>query len=183
MKAAFQAAGAGLVLGVLQLAAPVSASGSSVASDLARCAAITGADQRLACYDTLARRTLPPPPAAAAAAASPARSASGAAAVAPAAAAVAAQAPATPAPQNFGLTSHEQSAPSPPQDMQALVTRVTTDHQYNVLVTLDNSQIWTFNESDPALHTGDKVSIKRAALGSYLMITANHHSYHVRRVQ
>ena len=49
--------------------------------------------------------------------------------------------------------------------------------------TLDNGQTWTFNDSGATLRSGDAVSIKRGALGSYLLVTADHHSYHVRRVQ
>ena len=63
------------------------------------------------------------------------------------------------------------------------MTQVRSDRQYNVYATLDNGQIWTFNDSNAALRSGDPVSIKRGALGSYLLVTADHHSYHVRRVQ
>jgi hypothetical protein len=178
-----------LLVGVLQGTAPVYAASASVsASDLARCAAITGADQRLACYDTLARRTLPPPaaaappphPAAAVAAGSAPVAAAASAAPAPA---VAPSAAANQTPQNFGLSKHEQTAPDQPQVIKALVTQVTSDRLYNVYATLDNGQIWTFNDSNAALRSGEAVSIKRGAFGSYLLVTADHHSYHARRVQ
>jgi hypothetical protein len=160
-----------MALGFLPLAASVSFAGSSVSSsDLARCAAIVGADQRLACYDTLARHASVP---------SPQSLAPGAA---PAAAAVTGP-PVNQAPQNFGLTKHEQTAPAQPELIQARVTQLTTDRMGNVYVTLDNTQVWTFNEGNSALRAGDTVSIKHAALGSFLLITADHHSYHARRVQ
>jgi len=164
-----------LLLGFLPL---TTLAGSAVTTaDLARCAAIAGADQRLACYDTLARRALPPPAAAAAApSVAPLAAQTAAPVVAPSAAA-------HPAPQNFGMSPHEQTAPDQPQAIKARVTQLTTDRQYNVHVTLDNGQIWTFNTSDSPLRSGDTVTIKRSALGSYLLITADHHSWHAQRLQ
>jgi len=50
-------------------------------------------------------------------------------------------------------------------------------------VRLDNAQTWTFNAQDTLLRVGDKVTIKRAALGSYLMILPDYHSYRAKRVQ
>jgi hypothetical protein len=167
--------GAVLLLGVLPLT--TLAAGSTVnTSDLARCASIAGADQRLACYDTLARRALPPP---AAAAAAPSVAPSAAQTAAPVAASGAA---ANAAPPSFGMSRHEQTAPSQPEAIKALVTQVTTDRQYNVHVTLDNGQTWAFNESDSPLRPGDTVTIKRSALGSYLL-SADHHSWHAQRLQ
>ncbi|HUL17929.1 MAG TPA: hypothetical protein VLV29_01570 [Steroidobacteraceae bacterium] len=61
--------------------------------------------------------------------------------------------------------------------------QITTDRLDNIYVTLDNGQVWTFNASDSRLRPDDKVRVKRGALGSYLLIAADHHSYHVRRVQ
>src|SRR5689334_14198562 len=89
------------------------------AGAFAHCAAINGADERLACYDSLARAR-PSPPAAAAAAAAPAKatpqaapaSHAAAATAAPAAAATGAAAAgaaaptAEPAAKSFGLTQH-----------------------------------------------------------------------------
>jgi hypothetical protein len=170
-----QGGGAVLLLGLLPLTT-LAASAVNTA-DLARCAAIAGADQRLACYDTLARRALPPP-------AVPAAAPSTAPAAAPTAAPLAASsAAANPAPPNFGMSRHEQTAPSQAEAIKALVTQITTDRQYNVHVTLDNGQIWTFNASDSPLRPGDTVTIKRSALGSYLLTTADHHSWHAQRLQ
>jgi hypothetical protein len=90
---------------------------------------------------------------------------------------------ANPAPANFGMSRHEQTAPSQPESIQAVITQVTTDRQYNVRVALDNGQVWMFNASDTLLRAGDKVMIKRAALGSYLLVAADHHSWHAQRLQ
>lgn len=153
-----------------------SAAGPAVdASALAHCAAITGADERLTCYDALAHRTLYPP---AAAAVPPGPSVPGAAAVT-----TAQGAPASAVPQNFGLSRHEQTAPNQPDNIHAVVTETSADRQGNVYVTLDNGQQWTFNASDSPVRPNDKVTIERAALGSFLLVTANRHSYHVRRVR
>jgi hypothetical protein len=174
-----QSGGAVLLLGLLPLS---TLAGSAVnTSDLARCAAIAGADQRLACYDTLARRALPAP---AVPAAAPATAPAAAPTAAPlVASSAAASAPANPAPANFGMSRHEQTAPDQPQAVRARVTQITTDRQYNVHLTLDNGQVWTFNASDSPLRAGDTVTIKRSALGSYLLSTADHHSWHAQRLQ
>jgi hypothetical protein len=52
-------------------------------------------------------------------------------------------------------------------------------------VVLDNGQTWAFAEAmdDPWLGPGAAVTIKRGALGSFLLTTASKHSYHVHRVQ
>jgi hypothetical protein len=58
---------------------------------------------------------------------------------------------------------------------------MTQDRLNNVAVVLDNGQAWTFVEQDPRLRPGDSVTIKRAALGSFLMMTPSRHSYRVQR--
>jgi hypothetical protein len=166
--------GAVLLLGFLPVTTLAGAAVNT--SDLARCAAIAGADQRLACYDTLARRALPPAAAAAAPSAAPSAAQMAAPVATPSAAA-------NPPPANFGMSRHEQTAPSQPEAIKALIAQVTTDRQYNVHVTLDNGQIWAFNASDSPLRPGDAVTIKRSALGSYLLIAADHHSWHAQRLQ
>lgn len=169
-----------------QSAAPASGPG-----DLARCAAIDAPDQRLACYDTLAGR--PPDRGAPALSAAPAATSSpGVAAVsAPAQLSVAAQTPASTAndPRNFGLSAAQlhPTPPSAPSAVQAHVTQIiqsVTGFGRPILV-LDNGQTWIFTEApdDSRLASGDEVTIKRAALGSFLLTTPSHHSYHVHRLQ
>ena len=164
------------------------------AAALAHCAAINAADERLACYDSLARARPNPAPAAAAAPAGvkatpqsagpgtmPA-SASAATAAPVAAAAGTTAASTNPAAKSFGLTPH----PAPqqgPDRIEAQATRVDTDRLGNVHLSLDNGQIWTFNAPEALIRVGDTITIKRGALGSFLLTTPAHHTYKAQRSQ
>jgi hypothetical protein len=57
------------------------------------------------------------------------------------------------------------------------------DRLGNVRVALDNGQAWTFTATDALLRAGDPVTIKRGALGSFLLTTPSHHTYHAVRMQ
>lgn len=169
--------------------------GSSLAAaagtlDLAQCAAIAAADARLACYDALAgrapagaaqaRTVLVPPPTAAAA--TPANAAAGSSAPLVAAPSAAAAAD----PQNFGLTKAElHQAPAGPASVEAQVAAVSVDASGHAYVVLENGQTWVFTEADTdsRLRPGDTVSIRRASLGSFLMVTPSRHSYHAHRTR
>jgi hypothetical protein len=164
------------------------------ASELARCAAVAGSNERLACYDALAASVLPgatsalPGATLAPTASPPVASVAPAAQTTPVAAAVAGQsAPASRAvnpddPANFGLTRQQLKAiPSGPDSIKGIVSQLTEDRLNNVVVVLDNGQTWTFVEQDPRLRPGDSVTIKRASLGSFLMTTPSRHSYRVQR--
>jgi hypothetical protein len=48
---------------------------------------------------------------------------------------------------------------------------------------LDNGQAWELDEADPLLAPGDAVTIRRATLGSYLLITPSKRSHRVRRTR
>ncbi len=160
--------------------------------DVAHCAAIAAPDARLACYDALAgrapasaaeaRTTLVPPPIAAAptaAVATPANAAAGTAAPPEAVASAAAADP-----QNFGLTQAQQHlAPVGPSSVASTVAGVSVDASGHGYVVLDNGQTWVFTETeaDSRLQPGDTVSIRRASLGSFLMVTPSRHSYRVHR--
>ena len=134
------------------------------AGELARCAEIAAPDARLSCYDALAGRM---------------------------AASVRTPAGAPPAPRqrdaaDFGLNPVQpQPAPVAARSIEARVTKVIAVRPGlgHPSVLLDNGQVWTFTETedDARLGPGDPVSIKRAALGSFLMTTPSKHTYHVRR--
>ena len=174
---------------------------------LAHCAAISAADERLACYDSLARpkprpaaaanstpasgkasphaATAPPAsPAAAAAKAAPAAAAAGATAAGATATGAAAAGATADSAKSFGLTKHAvPAAEEGPDQIQAKVTRIDTDRLGNVRLSLDNGQVWTFNAQDTLIRVGDAVTIKRGALGSFLLRAPEHHTYKVQRSQ
>jgi hypothetical protein len=173
------------------LALSISASAAPSNSDMARCAAIDAPDARLACYDMLAHRPADKTPRAAATPASsaPAAPASAAKVTAPAtAAAVPAQAPAAapnPAdPKNFGLTPAQQRTTDlGPKSIVGHISIVSSDRTGQTVIVLDSGQSWTVLDNDGRLASGDAVTIKRAALGSFLMMTPSNHSYRVRRIK
>jgi hypothetical protein len=190
---------------ILGAALPVRAADQSSVSpgDIAYCARMTGADERLACYDDLARRKsarapAAPAPAAATAASSPtppsptpqsATQANPPAASAPVATQGTAVAPTTQAQSAqssagstgaFGLSRHEQVGPDV---ITATVSKVSYDQLGNINVYLQNGQLWTFNDSDGLLRPGDTVTIKHASLGSFLMLTPDRQSHRVKRLR
>lgn len=168
----------------------------TTARDLARCAGIAAPDARLACYDALAGRAAP----ATATAPTPAS-------IAPPAAATAnptptaSTAPPTPAPvstfasdpRNFGFSEAQQhaqaqphAAPQGPAAIQARIAKMIDNRAGRAYLVLDNGQTWVFVDADAddaRLSPGDPVTIKRASLGSFLLLTQSKHSYHVRRTQ
>jgi hypothetical protein len=150
------------VVGLTLVAAGGAALADS-AADLARCAAISAPDERLACYDALAglKPSRSPP-----AAAGP-RRATGADGDA----------------ESFAPLRHPPPAAAEgPKQIKALIAEVSVDRLGNVLVSLDNGQSWTFNDPNALLRRGDTVTIRRAALGSFLL-TAGRHSYRAQRLQ
>jgi hypothetical protein len=190
-----------LVLVLFPLTRSAVAAPAVDAGAFAHCAAISGADERLACYDSLARAR-PSPPAAAATAPAPAKATpqsppathSAAATAAPAvaaagtaatgaAAAGAAAATAEPATKSFGLTQHVAPADQGPDRIQAQATRVDIDRLGTVRLSLDNGQVWTFNAPEALIRVGDRITIKRGALGSFLLTTPEHHTYKAQRSQ
>jgi hypothetical protein len=50
------------------------------------------------------------------------------------------------------------------------------------LVRLDNAQAWELDQADPLLSVGDKVIIRRATLGSFLLTTPTKRVHRVRRL-
>jgi hypothetical protein len=74
-----------------------------------------------------------------------------------------------------------------PTAIQARVTKIVESRLGigHPAVVLDNGQTWTFTETndDARLGPGDPVTIKRAALGSFLMTTPSKRTYHVHRTQ
>ena len=199
-----------LLLALAGLAPGILAAAEGSESGLAKCAAIASAQERLACYDALSNPPVPTaapatpaaaPPAVAPAAptvAAPAAPAQkpGTAAPAPVAAppvSVPVPAPAAAAPAaaaaadggNFGLSAAQQKiAPTGPESIQAKVDHVYVNNASKSYVALDNGQTWTSTDGNFDLFDGESVTIRRAALGSFMLVsTKSKRTYHVRRVQ
>jgi hypothetical protein len=197
-----------LALAALRLPPGAAATPAADPGALSHCAAIVAADERLACYDSLVRpkpsaaatansapasakasphvATAPgTKPAAAAATAAPVAAAPTAAATtagATAAATTTAGAAADPA-KSFGLTKHPAPTEEGPDHIRAQVTRVDPGRFGDVRVSLDNGQAWTFTGPDALIRVGDAVTIRRGALGSFLLTTPAHRTYKAQRSQ
>jgi hypothetical protein len=157
---------------------PAQASSSnSLAAQVKRCALLADASARLACYDALAGAAAP---SAATAKAAPSPSAGGSAGTLPSSSAAAAPvaAPGTPAVPNvadFGVRNSPLQAERDPvreKTMLAVVSAVSFRGRGELVVTLDNGQVWRqLQPSDYPLKPGDHVEIDVAALGSYRLWT------------
>jgi len=130
--------------------------------DAAACGGITATEERLGCYDALAGRKSPGPRPATVPA-TPAQ-------------------PASDDADSFGLVKPQPPAPGPDK-IEARVVGLTADRQGHVTVTLDNGQTWAVSDADSRLQSGDTVTIRHAALGSYLLTTTARHSYRVQRLK
>ena len=83
----------------------------------------------------------------------------------------------------FGLAEHVAVKPQGPELIQATVAQVSADRSGTVSVALDNGQTWTFKDEDMRLKSGDRVTIRRAAFGSFLMTTPARQTHRVQRTQ
>jgi hypothetical protein len=163
--------------------------------DMARCAAIGTRDARLDCFDALARQvtnqaasapsgaaSMPAAPKAAAAAPT-----SAAVVTAPPAAAAPAPSPEAAAaadPKNFGLTAAQQHITDlGPKMIKATISILSSDQSGATLVVLDNGQTWAVADNDGWVASGQAVRIRKATVGSFIMLLPSNHSYHVRRVK
>jgi hypothetical protein len=168
-----------LPMAVAGLVPAAGATPPTVSAEMTRCAAITAADERLACYDALI---------CAASAAADERLAcydalaKGKSSGAQAASADTARSESRDA--GFGIVRRQLPAkPQGPDMIKAVVAKVSVGRLGTVSVSLDNGQSWTFNDPDALLRSGDAVTIRRAALGSFLMTTPSRHTYRVQRTQ
>jgi hypothetical protein len=158
--------------------APAKAAERSTEAMLA-CADQADDAQRLRCFDAVvANLRKAPPPSATVAAAAPA-----------AAPPVAAPQPAAPAPtaeQRFGARGdikpdrHEDL-----KDIDGTVTALGAKPHGELIVTLDNGQVWAEIQtgSKVRLKIGDTVKIERGAMGSYSLIAPNGRSSKVSRIR
>jgi hypothetical protein len=190
IRAYITASSIGMVLALPALAAPVDT------GELARCHAMPTRDERLDCYEALATASVPAGPTASSVSPAAGPAATGAptgpAAGQPQPAFAGSIAPASSpagsfdpdAPANFGLNRHQvEPHPGAPSAVKSIVSQMTEDRMHNITVVLDNGQTWAFIEPEPRLRPGDSVTIKRASLGSFLMLTPSRRSYRVERVK
>jgi hypothetical protein len=129
------------------------------ASAMERCAIIADATLRVACYDALAGRQAAP--------------------------SVAAPSPTAPPPPKdaFGLTAVQRPAPEQVQSIDARVVGFGRSANDRPTVRLDNGQLWELDAADPLLAAAEPVTIRRGALGSFLMTTPARHTHRVRRLR
>jgi hypothetical protein len=138
----------------------------------AQCAALDDPAARLACFDAAfprAPRTSSPKPSAAAVPAGESASET----------------------RKFGLSDRQKAkleAKPPAPELAATTAAVRTVRKLPTgywLIGLDNDQVWQQTELDPNvfLRPGDQVTIRRASMGSYLLVTPGQYSTRVRRVQ
>ena len=69
-----------------------------------------------------------------------------------------------------------------PTSIKARVEAINSGPNGQTYIVLDSGQTWSMGENDGWLSKGDAVTIKRAALGAFLLTAPSNHSYHVRRV-
>jgi hypothetical protein len=182
-----------LVLSTAILAA--CAAGGALAEDpngLAQCSSISNTAERLACYDKLAGR--------ASAKAAPSSPAAPAPAAAPVSAAPVSAAPAAAPPVpagvstaiDFGLSKVQKeradgAASGSPAEIKSIMAQVTGFRKGpsgRPRVLLDNGQTWEYEEDgDYLLAVGDSITIRRASLGSFLLVTPSKLVHRVRRIR
>jgi hypothetical protein len=162
-------------------AAAAGDSSTALERALTHCAAIASDNDRLACYDALAsghpRGGVQPPPTTPPAAPQAAQ---------PAAQPAAPSAAPPPAKEDFGLSTVQKEKKQPVQkqieSISASVTGLGTSSIGRMLVYLDNGQSWELDSADSLLAAGDKVTIERGALGSFLLTTPSRRTHHARRL-
>jgi hypothetical protein len=91
--------------------------------------------------------------------------------------------------QTFGLsaTAVLQDTTNEPElpELQATITKVSTAADGQVTLVLDNGQVWrkVAGSSETRLREGSSVRIRRAALGSFLMVSTTGQTLRVSRVR
>jgi hypothetical protein len=193
-----------VLLAALGLPTAVIAAGGDPAATLSQsslhaCAILTDPTERLGCYDQLAGHA--PHSDAAPVAAAPAAPAVAAAATAAVPATTTTATPAAPAPaaasaatataaaapppkESFGLyTAEHPTAPAVTQSLDDRVVATGASASGRMTVTLASGALWELDDVDPLLAVGDVVSIRRAALGSFLLETPTKRTHRARRLR
>lgn len=168
---------------LLPLAFVVLAEHAAASDAPQRCAGIGDDRARLACYDAIYRKPAP----------SAASSTASATDAAPAAVAAETVATVAASPVNdFGLTEaakrardSERAQDQIYESITGKVAAVSQRPTGELTVTLESGQVWTQVTLDQRARVavGDTVTIRRAALGSYLLVTQSRYATRVRRVK
>jgi hypothetical protein len=150
--------------------------GAAVPTAAEECSAVADDRERLECYDAIFGK-----PAGAGQRAIPAAAAASTTAAAP------------PNPDvEFGLSESAKVARDPEKAKQRFPDSITGDVAAvgfkptgELVVTLANGQVWiqTDTLSFARVKAGDTVTVRKGALGSYLLVTADNVSTHVKRLQ
>jgi len=173
--------GLALALGLAQCwLSPALAAGSTANASFLSCAGEQDDARRLACFDAAVTqaRTQPTP---AVESAAPAAAAATAAAVVPLS-----------KEERFGLRGdlkQEKAKKAPElaelQELRATVTKVAVKPHGELILSLDNGQVWYEIQTSTGIRvkTGDQVTIRSGALGSYSLVAPNGRSSKVTRVR
>jgi hypothetical protein len=187
---------------ILSLAALAGFIGSAAAESSSPCTVIEDGAARLACYDSQFGRTVAAPPARAmpAPAATTTAATTAAATTAAATTGVAATAAVAAPPQpvekqveQFGLdpaAAQRQAAKTaavpPPDTIESINSTVNVVKRRGtgeLVLTLANDQVWMQTQADSRvwIRPGDPVTIKKALLGSYMLVSGRY-AFKVRRL-
>ena len=141
---------------------------------LQRCAAIASDATRLQCYDTLAGRPMT----------APADLASTNHTLPTGTAASTTTPAATEPASSFGLSATQLNVAKPTTDaIQGRIINLAESATQQLLVTLDNGQVWQLTGEDARVNVGEQVMIRRASLGSFLLITKLKFVYRAHRIK
>lgn len=94
-------------------------------------------------------------------------------------------APAIPPEKAFGLSA-VQRGPSPGDEIESISAKVMLFGQSKdarPTIALDNGQVWELDGADPLLAVGDEISIRRGALGSFMLRTAQKRTHRAHRLR
>jgi hypothetical protein len=165
------------------------------------CSSIASDAERLACYDSAFGRSTPPSPqaggatnaapAAPAVTASPSEDAAGSTATASGVPGTAAgDDAAAKSREEFGLSEADKRARQPAEDLgpasiTSILSAVSSRPTGELVLTLSDGQVWTQVQTDARFRArqGDSVTIRKASLGSYLMVGPDRIATRVRRVK
>jgi hypothetical protein len=170
------------------------AAGTAQGADTAAshpCAGIGEDSARLACYDRTFGRGPAPAPMSAPASAKPVTAVPVAAAAGTAAAVPAVDA-AEKAQREFGLSEtgkraldDNRSIPQEPESITARVKSASRRPTGEQVFVLENGQVWVETSTFTAarVQPGDEVTVRKGALGSFLLVTPKRVATHVRRLK